>query len=122
MASGGGADDERAIGNSIGNAVELFCGGEDVGGVDGGTSFAKRRLKRVYQAEAGEAKVAHRACSSADVKRVAGGDKHDGKAIELGGVRQIGMLSQEVMAPASLRVLSMMHTRTAQLTERGHEI
>jgi len=73
-ADGGGADDESAIGDGVGDGGEFLGVGEKFGGADGGAGFAEGWLVGVDEAELGEAEVAHGAGGGADVEGIARGD------------------------------------------------
>jgi len=82
LADGGGAGDEGAVGDGLGDGRELSGGGEDGGGVDGGAGGFERDGILVDDAEVGEAEVVHGAGDGADVLRVAGADEDDGDAVK----------------------------------------
>ncbi len=98
---GGGAEDEGAVGDSIGKGGKFAGGGEDGGCADGGTSFLPGGLKWLNEAEVGEAEVDHGAGYRADVERIAGTHEDDGTVlaaegeshtsiVETGGVEDAG--------------------------------
>ena len=66
-AGGGGADYERAIGDSFGYGAELLRAGEDWRGSYCGTRFAIGGVVGIYQAEMRAAEIAHGAGGGADV-------------------------------------------------------
>ena len=84
----GGADDQGAIGDCVGDALEFFGAGENGGGAHGGTRLLKRGRVGIDDAEMMEAEIAHGARGGADVERVARGDEDDAQAVGFGGSKQ----------------------------------
>ena len=82
MAYSCGADDQRTVRDGFGNILVLHCSRHQLGGADRRASLAKRYFVRIDKAELRESKVAHGACCSTDVKRVAGGHKDYAQAIK----------------------------------------
>ena len=76
VADGGGADDERAVGDGFGDGGEFFGGDEDRSASDGGASLTEGGFVRLDDAHAEEAEVAHGASGRADVQRIARRDQN----------------------------------------------
>ena len=83
LADGGGADDESAVGDGLGDRGKGARGGHHLGGVDGGLRSLKRWEEFIDHAEGAEAEVVHGAGDGADVGRVARADEDDGDAGQL---------------------------------------
>ncbi len=66
-AGGGGADYERAVGDSFGYGAELLRAGEDWRGAYCGTRFAIGGIVGIYEAQVGAAEIAHGAGGGADI-------------------------------------------------------
>ena len=81
-AGGGGADYERAVGDSFGYCAELLGTGEDWGGTYCGTRFAIRGVVGIYQAQMGAAEIAHGAGGGADIQRIARGYQDDAEIVQ----------------------------------------
>ncbi len=88
LTHGGGAQHERAVGDSFGDARELRRAFEHARGIDGGLGRGKRNRKWIGDAQAGKAEVVHGAGHGADVGGVARADEHDGKAVLLFGIHK----------------------------------
>jgi hypothetical protein len=84
MTDGGGADDEGAIGDGIGDARELLGAAKDRGGSHRGTGFAKGWLERIDDAQRGESEIAYGTRRGADIEWIPRGDENDGEAVEMG--------------------------------------
>lgn len=79
--AGGGANDERTVGDGIGHLIEFFSCLEDGLCVDGGAGIAKSDIVGMDDAEVLESEVGHGASRCSDVERVAGGNEDDTEAI-----------------------------------------
>jgi hypothetical protein len=79
--AGGGANDERTVGDGIGHLIEFLRCLEDRFGVDGGAGFAKGDVVGMDDAEVLESEVGHGASGRPDVERVAAADEDDPEAI-----------------------------------------
>src|ERR1700691_1583169 len=86
----GGADDERAVGDGLGNGGVLFGGGEDGLGVDGGAGFAECDVVGMDHAEVERSEVGHRAGRCSDVERVTAGDEDDAETVQFCGGKHGG--------------------------------
>ena len=80
----GGADDQFAIFDSLGDLVVLFGFGQQAGGADGRLRFAKCGFVGIHDAQAHDSKIAHGAGGGSDVERVARGYQHYAETVELG--------------------------------------
>ena len=88
VADGGGSHDERAIGDGVGDALELLRIRKHGRGADGGARLAKGRLVRLDHAQMAEAEVAHGARGRADVERVARRNQNDAQTVEFSRSQQ----------------------------------
>lgn len=77
VAERGGADDERAVGDSFGEGGEFFGLLHDGGGADGGAGFAESEVVGLDDTEVEESEVAHGASGGAEVEWVAGADQNN---------------------------------------------
>jgi hypothetical protein len=101
VSDGGGADDERAIGDGLGNGGEFLCGGKDIGRrTYGGASALKSYIVWVNDAQVEEAEIAHGAGRCADIQGIASVDKDHAQAIEFKRRRQAFILRQVWMERA----------------------
>src|SRR5579863_542582 len=80
-----GGNYESAIGNCVGDVLELFGGGENVRCPDRGTRLAKRRPVRIDHAQMREAEVTHGARGGANIERIARGNQHYTQTVEFRG-------------------------------------
>ena len=78
----GGADDEGAIGDGLGDFCELAGGFEDGGGVDGRAGPFEGDGVFIDQAQVAKAEVIHGAGDGADVVGVASADEHHAEPAE----------------------------------------
>ena len=84
LADGGRSDNQCAVVNGSADGFELFGTGEQRFGTHRGTGLAKSQLIRVHNAKVEEAKVAHGACSGADVEWISRCDKNDAQPVGIG--------------------------------------
>jgi hypothetical protein len=73
--SAGGADDQGAVGDGLGELLELFGCSEDGLSIDGGLRLLKGDGVRMHYAQVGEAEVGHGAGGRANVEGVAAVDQ-----------------------------------------------
>ena len=85
MADGGGANDQRAVGDGIGDCLEFFRGGQQGGRADGRARLAKRGVEGVDESETLKAEVRHGARRRANVERIARGHQDDTEAVGFHG-------------------------------------
>lgn len=109
VSDGGGADDERAIGDGLGDRSEFLCVGEDIGCCAHGRASAfKGDVIGIDDMQVKESEIAHGASGRADVQGIARVDQDDAQAIEFRGSSQAdlfygtrGWNAPEVQAPSS---------------------
>ena len=94
----GGADDEGAVGDGLGQVLELLRCREDRLSVDGGLRLLKGDGVRMHDAQAGKAEVGHGASGRADVERVAAVDQDDVQAILFRGGEHRRVSLRQVLA------------------------
>jgi len=102
MADRRGPDDKSAIGDGICKRRILSRPLQDILRLHRRFRFAKCDLIRIYQAEFGDAEVAHRARGRTDVQRIAGRDQNHAKGIR-GGDARSGRILSAVPAHYALR-------------------
>ena len=78
-----GADDERAIGNGVGERIELLGMRKHVSGrPDGGAGLTNRQLIRMDGAHMERTEITHGASGSTKIERVTRSDEHDAQPVE----------------------------------------
>ena len=90
MADGGGADDQRAIGDGFAESLIDLGGVENFLRADGGARSLEGDVVGMHEAEVRETKIADRACGSADVERIARIDEDDSEVCDLFGRKHPG--------------------------------
>ena len=109
VSDGGGTDDERAIGDGLGDRSEFLCVGEDIGCCAHGRASAfKGDVIGIDDTQVKESEIAHGASGRADVQGIARVDQDDAQAIEFRGSSQAdlfygrrGWNAPEVQSPSS---------------------
>jgi len=81
-------DDQSAIGDSAGNCPVFLRIGEKFLRANSGTRFTKRRIIRIDHAQIAEVEIAHGACRSANIERIARGHEDHAQAVEFRWKRQ----------------------------------
>lgn len=81
MGDAGGAEDEGAVGDGVGQGGKFAGGGEDGCCTDGGAGLVPGGSPGLDDAEVVEAEVDHGAGGGTDVERVAGVDEDNGDAM-----------------------------------------
>ena len=81
MTDGGGAHNQAAIGDGLGDARELLGRLEQGRRADRRARLAKSHVVGVDHAQAGEAEVGHGTCRRSDVERVARGNQDDAEVV-----------------------------------------
>ena len=83
VADGGGADDERAVGDGCGESFVDFGGLENFCRADRRARALESYVVGMHEAEAGKSEVADGAGGGADVQRVARVDENDSEIADL---------------------------------------
>src|SRR5579872_6068235 len=97
MSDGGGADDQRAIGNGLSDGFKFFGVEEHGGGAHGGAGALESDFVRVNHAQAGESEIAHGAGCGANVERVADVHKNDAQIVEFRGDGQVEFILRQMV-------------------------
>jgi hypothetical protein len=108
VSDGGGTDNQRAIGNSLGNGLEFLRVGKNVSrGAHGRAGAFKGYVIGIYDAEVKESEVAHGAGGRADVQRIARVDEDDSQTVKFRGHRQGGFILREDANTAGAKARSI---------------
>jgi hypothetical protein len=96
MSDGGGANDKRAIGDSLGDGGEFLGSGKNIGrGPHGRACTFKSYIIGIHDSQMEETEIAHGAGGCADIEGVTSVDQDDAQAIEFNRSRQALILRQQ---------------------------